>query len=209
MPLMRRTRTACLGAALFALTAPALGAQGEDPLKLLDTVAGLVKSGDYARALEELAWARKSIETLHAAHIQKFLPDTLAGLAGQPPRSQGAVGLVNIAREYVKDSTRVTVSLTDSSAGGAGGGLAGLGRMAAMMGAQNTGMNSFRIQGRTATLDNRAPQRAALMVFLDSGALLKLESRGGNIEDGLLQGMAEALPLDAIDKYLAAGKTTR
>lgn len=201
-------RNTLLGAAALAVTTAAQGAQGEDPAKLLDNVAGFVKSGEYPRALEELGWARKSIEALHAARIQTFLPDQLAGLAGQPARSQGAAGLVNISREYVRDSMRVTVSLTDSSSGGAGG-LAGIGRMAAMMGAQGAGMNAFRVQGRTATLDNRAPGRTALTLFLDSGALLKLESRDPKLEDGLLTRMAEALPLADIDGYLSAGKSKR
>jgi len=201
-------RSTLLCAAALACAGPAFAAQGEDPAKLLDNVAGFVKAGEYPRALEELGWARKSIEALHAARIQTFLPDKLAGLDGQAARSQGAAGLVNISREYVQGGTRVTVSLTDSSAGGAGG-LAGLGRMAAMMGAQGTGMNAFRIQGRTATLDNRAAGRTALTMFLDSGALLKLESRDPKLEEGLLTRMAEALPLADIDSYLAAGKASR
>jgi len=201
-------RPACICAALLFVPVLACAApKGEDPLPLLDNVAGFVKSGDYARALEELGWARKSIEALHAAHIETFLPDSLAGMTGQPARTQGAAGLVNVSREYADGGTRVTVSLTEAA--GAGAGLAGLGRMAAMMGAQGTGMNAFRIQGRTATLDDRNPGRNVLTVFLNSGAMLKLESRTPKLEEGLLNRMAEALPLDDMDKYLAAGKAAR
>jgi len=163
-----------------------------------------VKASNYPKALDELSWARKEIEKLHTAKLQTFLPDELAGFTGQKVEANTMLGLSNIQRRYTKGSLNVTVSITGAGGGGAASGLGGLaafGRMAAMMGGE-AGQETFRINGRTATLAvSEKGGGSELTVFLDSGSFLKIEmSKGKDAE--ALKAMAGAMDLDGLDKYL-------
>ena len=70
-----------------------------------------------------------------------------------------------------------------------------------MMGQQGGGENVFRIDGRTASIQE-CGNRSELSVFLVSDAILKLESRGGSTDTETLKKMAESLPLSKLDAYL-------
>lgn len=173
----------------------------------LDTIFGrvneFVKAANYAKALNELEWARKEIEKKHSAKLLSFFPDTLAGFSGAKAEISSVLGISNIERKYQKGAQSVRVSLTGSSgAPGAGlGGLAAFGRMAAMMGGE-AGQETIRIAGRTATLSaEQGASGAELTVFLDSGSMLKFEMSGGSDAE-TLKAMANAVNLDGLDKYL-------
>lgn len=178
----------------------------EDLNAIFKKVNDLVAAKNYSKAIEELAWANKEIEKLNSQHIISFFPDTLLGYTGKKAETNSALGITNIERTYSKDGagTTVKVALTGSGGGaGAGAGLGGLaafGRMAAMMGGQSPGNDTFRIAGRTATLE-KEDRSAQLTVFLDSGSMLTLEMNNGNDADAL-KAMAEALDLNKLDNYL-------
>jgi hypothetical protein len=164
-------------------------------------VKSLVASGDYSKALEELKWASKEIEKLNAKKIETFFPDTLNGFTGDKINSSGALGMTNIERTYKKGKDGFKIALTNlgSTAGGALGGLAQLGSMAAMFGGQQ-GIETMRISGRTAQMDSTGGE-PKLTLFLDGGSMMNVEAIGAaKAED--LKAAIEAMKLDDLEKYL-------
>ncbi|MBX7145281.1 MAG: hypothetical protein K1X79_12575 [Oligoflexia bacterium] len=195
--------TSVLAGALFL---PALS-RAEDINSIFKRVNDLVAAKNYSKAIEELGWATKELEKLNSQQIQGFLPDQLAGFVGKKVEANNALGFSNIERSYEKPGTqtRVKVSITGGAGGAAAGGLGGLaafGKMAALMGAGAGGQDTFRINGRTATLEkNEDGKSAHLTVFLDSGSMLSLEMDNG-ADDAKLREMAEALDINKLDNYL-------
>lgn len=157
---------------------------------------------NYTKAIEELAWAKKELEKAHFAKIETFFPNQIAGFQGEQATSQSAVGITTMEKTYKNGTDEIKLSLAGGAAGGgAMAGFAALGRMAGMMGTQ-PGVDTFRIEGRTATLETRNG-RADLTVFLESGSFLKLEQR--QAKDGAtVKSVAEALKdsIVKLDGYL-------
>ena len=185
----------------------AFSANADELESSLNKVRTLVTEKNYSAALEELGWARKEIEKMNSGQLATFLPDDLNGFSGKKISSNSVMGFTNIEREYSKGAVTVKVSLTGGSVGGAGaglGGLAAIGKMAAMFGGNTPGQETIRVQGRTAMLEseNSIPN---LTIFLDSGSILKLEMTSGK-EISALKDMASALKLDDLEKYIKGGK---
>lgn len=183
-----------------------LAAAAEDINEIFKKVNEYVASKNFPKALEELNWAKKEIEKQNQDALRSFLPDQLAGFIGEKFEATNAFGISNIERSYKKDSTTVRISLTGGSgASGASpfGGIAALGSMAAMMGAQQgTGHDTLRVAGRTATLDlEEGSDNGSLTVFLESGSILKLEMDSGASRTALTS-VAEAIKLNDLDNYL-------
>lgn len=175
-------------------------AVAEDINVIFKKVNDLITAQNYSKALEELKWASKEIEKMHTKKLEQFFPETIAGFTGEKINASSAMGISNLERSYKGPNGRVKVALTNL--GGAGGGLAGLaqlGQMAALMG--GTGMESFRIQGRTAMLDTTGSE-PKLNITLDSGSMLSFDPEGTSIKADDLKAMAEAMKLDDLDKYL-------
>ncbi|NDC37912.1 MAG: hypothetical protein EBZ48_07640 [Proteobacteria bacterium] len=107
--------------------------------------------------------------------------------------------LKQVERPYKNGAKEVKLSLTGGGPAGALGGLAGIGKMAAMFGGE-AGQDTFRVQGRTAML-NSGEGNAELQLFLDSGSILTLTSQEG-ATGADLKAMVEALKIDDLDNYL-------
>lgn len=181
-----------------------VSARAEDLTEIFKKVNEYVGAKNYAKALEELSWARKEIEKMNSGQIQSFFPDSLAGFTGGKIEANSALGFSNLEREYTKGELAVRVSLTGGGEGLAGGfgNLAAFGKMAAMAEGGGSGRDTLRIGGRTAVLnqDNEG-NSADLTVFLDSGSILKFESSSGAKGD-TLKSMAEAIKVADLDAYL-------
>jgi hypothetical protein len=179
-----------------------LAAQAEDINAIFKKVNDLVAAKNYPKALEELGWAQKEIEKLNSQQLQNFFPDEISGFKGKKAEVNSALGITNIEREYTKDSLRLKMTLTGGSAGSGNqglGGLAAFGRMAAMMGG-GQGQDTFRIGGRTASLESR-DDGGQLTIFLDSGAMVNLELSNAS-DSAMLKTIAEALDINKMDNYL-------
>lgn len=189
-----------LGLSLIVAMMAVNFAAAEDINAIFKKVNDLIASQNYSKALEELKWASKEIETLHSKKLEAFLPDQLAGYNGEKVSSGSAIGITNIERSYKGADGSVKVSLTNMGGAAAGlGGLAQLGQMAAIFGGSN-GMESFRVQGRTAQLDTTGVN-PSLTVYLESGSMLQFAGNG-KVKGELLKTMAEAMKLDDLDNYL-------
>jgi hypothetical protein len=199
---MKRTLLAIIAAVVLPATSVKI-CRADDLEPMFKKVTDLVAAKNYTKALEELSWAKKEIEKMNAEKLKSFLPDTLAGYTGGKVESNNALGMLNLERSYSNGTGQFKLSLTGGAGGNAAGfgDLAAIGRMAAMMGNQG-GQDTFRIGGRTATLEARDDSKGGeLTVFLDSGSILKLE--GNNIGGTqTLRDAANALKLDDLDNYL-------
>ncbi|MCB0337865.1 MAG: hypothetical protein KDD62_16220, partial [Bdellovibrionales bacterium] len=132
-----------------------------------------------------------------------FFPDKLGNLSGEQFSPNTALGITNLERSYSDGSNKVKLSLTGGSAGGgAFGGLAGIGRMAAMFQGQTPGQETFRIDGRTANLNTQNETRPELTVFMENGSIISLKTMNGAVKPDELKTMAEGLKLEQLDSYL-------
>ena len=187
--------------ALIMISQPVIA---EDIDALFKKVDEYIEKKNFPKALEELSWARKEIEKMHQTRLKDFLPEELAGAKGHKFKTASALGMNSLERKYTMDGTKsVKVMLTGGSGAGANnpmGGLAGLGKMAAMMQGNTGEAETFRISGRTASLATTR-NNPELTVFLDSGSILKLEGQNGADADTLKK-MAEAVKIDDLDNYL-------
>lgn len=192
--------------ALALVLAPS-SAFAEDINEIFKKVNSYIAEQNYPKALEELSWAKKEIEKMNSSRIGTLLPKDLNGFTGNEPTVQSALGFNNIERTYKSGERTIKVSITGGGAdGGMGGlgGLAGLARMGMMMGGNQPGTDTFRIEGRAANLDSKtgAPE---LTIFLDSGAIVKLEGQNG-VDGNTLKSFGEGLKISAIDNYLRGTK---
>ena len=168
-------------------------------------VRELVDQKSYTKALTELSWVKNKIEKLNTKRVEDFFPEKLGEYVGGKFESSGALGMSSVERVYTKaDGGTVKVSL----AGGSGGqnnpfaALAGFGKMAAMFpGAQNPGQDTVRIAGRTGMMESGEGKDSELTVFLDSGSMLKLETKQHDAV-GTLKTLAEAIKIAELDEYL-------
>ena len=180
---------------------PAVSNSEELP-DIFKRVQEFVDKQNFPKALEELSWAKQEIEKKNAQKLQTLLPDELNGYKAGKAEVNTALGMLNIERKYTGADGSISISLTGGgaagAAGGLGGGLAQIGRMAAMFGAQ-AGQETVRISGRTASLEQNPDRNdATLSIFLDSGSIIKFEGKDG----AKLKAFAEALKIDSIDSYL-------
>lgn len=198
---------ALLGAGIVAgLLSIPFPAVAEDLNSILKNVTQQVEKKNFPKALEELAWAEKEIQKMHTNRLQTLLPNEVIGYRGSEIESNSALGFSALERTYSKGGNEIRLSLASTKggadAGGLGGlgGLAALGRMAAMMGNQ-PGQETFRISGLTATQISHPGGGGELSVFLDSGAIVKLEANEA-ADFKNLRPFAEAINLGALDSYL-------
>ena len=191
-----------LSAGLFALCAPVL-ARAEDINEIFKKVNGYVGEQNYTKALEELTWAKKEIEKLNSTKIGTLLPASINGFTGGETQIQSALGFNNIEKSYTGNGKTIKVSVTGGGADSGMGGLAGLARMGMMMGGQQPGMDSFRLDGRTANLDSSGGS-PELTVFLDSGSIVKIEGQG--VDAATLKSFGEGLKLSNLDNYMRGSK---
>lgn len=176
----------------------------EDVNEIFKKVNQYVAEQNYPKAIEELSWAKKEIEKLNSTKIGSLLPAEVNGFTGGEVKVQSAMGLDNIERDYSGNGKKINLSVTGGGVGGAMGGLAGLARMGMMMGGQQPGVDSFRVDGRTATLDTTGT-KAELTVFLDSGSILRIEGQKG-IDAETLKSFAEGLKISNLDNYMRGAK---
>lgn len=176
----------------------------EELKPIFDKVQQYYQDKNYAKALEELAWAQKEIEKASAQVTQGFFPNEVEGFKGGKIENTNVFGIVNVERSYSKgDSESIKVSLVGSNKGQGQnplGGLAAMGQMAAMMGGSQPGTDSFRMDGRTALLETEDGS-ATLTVFLDGGSMMKFEMNGSSNADALKK-FAGGFKIADIEKHL-------
>jgi hypothetical protein len=175
----------------------------EDINSIFKRVNDLTASGNFSKALEELDWAKREIEKQHTQKIQAFFPAALGEFKGEKFESNLAMGMLSVERSYEAGEGSVTASLTGGSGSGGAAGLGNLaqiGKMAAMM-QNDSGQETIRIAGKTATVEKgEEGSSSSISVFLDSGAILKVDSSNAKVED--LKKWVELFKIAELDAYL-------
>jgi len=194
---MKKNTVVLLIATLFVIP---FSAQAEDVKAIFEKVNTYIEQKNFTKALEELKWAENEIGKMHNQELKNFFPDEVAGYKGGKVEVSAALGMTNLERNYTKANNTVTLTLTGGGAGGAMGGLAGIARMGMMMGGQGAGQDTFRIKGQTASLTEQN-NRTELTVLLDSGSMLKLETRAADMGKEL-RNIAENIKIEELEKYL-------
>ena len=189
-------RVVCVSLALGVVT---VIVQAEDLDKIFDRVAKYTADKNYPKALEELKWAQNELGKRHTKKLESFFPDKLEEFAGDKIKPSSVLGMVELKRTYRKGSDQVKLSLMGGSSGAANNPFGQIARFGAMMGGQG-GQETLRINGRTSTLKEQERGNSELTMFLDSGFMLKIESR--QAKGDALKTMAENLDLDGLEKYL-------
>lgn len=173
-------------------------AVAEDLNTIFAKVNQLVESKSYPKAIAELSWARKEIEKMHQVRLGELIPASVGGFTGGEVQYQAALGFTNIERIYKNGDQEVKFTITGGSGEGMGG-LAGLAKMGMMFGAQ-PGMEQFRIDGITATLNTTGSTPEAT-IFLDSGSIVTLNAQNG-VDAAALKKFAEGFKFSELDNYL-------
>ncbi len=177
-------------------------AQAEEIDEIFKKVNKFISEKNYPKAIEELSWAKKEIEKLHNVRLKSFLPDELAGFKAGEINAQSALGFNTIERTYTGAGNSFTLGLnggTSSSSNNPFGNLAALAKMGQMMGAAQPGVDTFRVQGKTVTLDTSSGVEA--IVSLDSGSVLTLKSQS-KFNAEIIKKAINELKLEDLDKYL-------
>lgn len=196
---MARSKKALVAVALLLAIIFPLEGLAEELDKILERVGKYAQEENYTKALEELKWAQNELDKLHTAHIGTFFPEKIQEFTGEKIKPASILGMVELKRNYRKGKEQVLLSLVGGSSSAAGNPFGQIARFGALMGGQN-GQETLRINGRTSTLKDEEKGRAELIMFLDSGFMLKLESR--DARGDVLKAMAESLDVDNLEKYL-------
>ena len=93
-------------------------ARAEDLNAILKRMNDYVAQENYPKALEELSWACKAIEKMHAVRIAKLLPATVEGFTADPPKLQSAMGFSQIECKYKKGGQKITLSIAGTGGSG-------------------------------------------------------------------------------------------
>ncbi len=111
---------------------------------LLNSAKQNYTSKNYAKALEDIEWARKEISSQHLKRMKAFFPASIGGMKGKDVEGGDAMGIRGVSRRYQNsDQTQsVTISFLSGSNTASGNGLGALMSMASSFGLMNGGSNS-------------------------------------------------------------------
>ena len=106
---------------VFALMTFSINAFADEIMLSIDEAAKYYKDGRYSAALESLDYASQLMRQKRADTLETFLPEALPGWKGQDVSSESVGpamlgGMFSAQRTYLKDTSRITVSITDSPA---------------------------------------------------------------------------------------------
>ncbi len=171
----------------------------EDLLKQAQT---LKEQGKYGKAITELGWASKQLETLHLKKVSGFLPAQAGEFKGGEAEVSSAIGMLSIEKRYTAPSGAVVkLSLAGAAAadgGGGLGGLAGMAQMAAMMG-NVPGIETVRIKGQRATIQTESGEPKLMLSI--AGFMIQLEPEDGAVKKEHLIALAEGIDIQGLTAY--------
>lgn len=199
-------------AVLLVLTF-SLCAWADDPaqeaISSLQTAQGLIKSGDTAKAIEEINFALSKLNEVTASGMIKFIPAAPKGFKLESKSSQGmgqgamAVGNAGAEGEY-SGANEASVKITIATGGVTGklGSLASFGAMFAgiSQNSSGSGSKSVRVKGFTGTLTFDADNKSGSL-SLQVGEKTSVNIEGSNIDnENVLKSFAEIMDLTGLSK---------
>ncbi|MBN1296234.1 hypothetical protein JXA80_05600 [bacterium] len=177
---------------------------------LADNVNDLLKSADanyeakkYAKALEDLEWARKEIANLQLQEMKKLLPEVVDGMKGQDGDGGSIFGINAVSREYRSEDGEksVTITLASGKSSQGGAGLGAIMGMAAAMGAMDASRQSKMIihQGYKGQWSLDPETKEGMLVFnLNGGSMINIETEGYD-DEKVAEQAAKSLDIEKIE----------
>ena len=164
----------------------ALAIETDTPESSCKEAVALIKDEAYKEALEEARWCVTALENLLQASTSELFSDSVAGWKRVDVKQNNTMGMGAITANYKKGNGSLTVTLLgDQGSGGIlGGALSGLAKMG-IMGA--AGSKRFRVQRLKATVD----AQGSIMVSLDDGSIIQIQSPQYKNADAALEGLSD------------------
>lgn len=169
---------------------------------LLQSAVTNYKNKDYAKALEDLNWAKKEITNKHMEVVKALLPESLPGYETQHIDGGAALGFQNISRDYVNGDKHVKISISSGDTSDTGAGLGALVNMAAAFQAMDgsTKSNLVIVQGHKGQFNLEPDSKhGTLTLSINSKAYVSIETWGFDNSDEAKKA-AEKLDFDKIEK---------
>lgn len=179
--------------ALLSLCCANLPVWAEDsPKEACNKAAALYAESDLDGALEEAKWCVALLEQMQQARTGDFFKDNILGYQGGEIESQNMMGFSTIKREYQKDDSYITVTLSGSSSANGMDAFSAL----AQMGMNAAGGKKVRIQKRNAVIITDG-SNVQILVTMKKGGTLVFESN--ELDAEAVQKFAEAFPVEGLD----------
>lgn len=167
--------------------------------ELVNRALKLKSEGNIAGALEELNWAKKSLEKIQADKVSSFLPEKFGNYVGGKTESSNAFG-VTVNEKTYKDSAgnEIKISITGSGSGEGFGAFVGMAAGMSGFMTNQPGIETIRIKNQRAMYDtNGGTQKITLTV---QNSILNIEKTSGSPKKEDLIAAAEAVNIDELSK---------
>ncbi len=130
-----------VAAAVFLSSITCSFAQADDVTSLLDSAEKNYADHNYSKAIEDLEWAKKGIINQQLDSMKKLFPAEINGMKGVDLDEGSVLGVRGISRKYgsADGGKSVVVSFVSGEGTTAGNGLGALMKMAASLGALESG----------------------------------------------------------------------
>lgn len=169
---------------------------------LLNSAAQNYKAKKYAKALEDLDWAKREITNLHFQVLKGFLPKTIPGYETEEMDSGAVFGIQNVSRKYNKGEQDIEISVSSGNLGEGGTGLGALMGMASAFQSMDAGTQSQMIvvkdrKGRFNLVES--DKEGTLTFTLQNNVVLMVKTHGFPNSDEAKK-TAELIDFDGIEK---------
>jgi hypothetical protein len=146
---------------------------------LLQSAEQNYQSGKYAKALEDLEWAKKEISKRHLEELKKYLPANVEGYTQEDPSTGSMMAVNACSRTYTQVGTGNTIEVNIISAGAESGMGAFMGMAAAMGAMGGMGGEMILSHGKRGSLVVDAAGKSATATFtLARNVIVTIEGNG-------------------------------
>ncbi len=158
----------------------------------------------YAKALEELEWAKKELSNLHMKKMMTFLPENMEGYTQEDVSGGNVMGMQGLTREYTHNDTSNTVEIMIFS-GSQAGGTSGLGALMGFAGLAASMDGSLDSQvvttkgNRGNLVYNGTNKETVLTYNLPSNVVITITTQGFESGD-TAKSFAEKINFDGLKK---------
>ncbi len=193
-------------AAVFISVATFSLAQADDVTNLLDSAQKNYADQNYSKAIEDLEWAKKGIVNQQLGSMKKLFPAKVDGMQGVDMEEGAVLGVRGTSRKYssVDGGKSVVVSFVSGEGTAAGNGLGALMKMAASLGALESGKAPKLVisKGYKGQYVAEGADAGTLTFNLSGGKMVTIATAGYQGEQGaaMAEKVAGMLDLATIEK---------
>ncbi len=156
-------------------------AQADDVTSLLDSAEKNYADHNYSKAIEDLEWAKKGIINQQLDSMKKLFPAEIDGMKGVNLDEGAVLGVRGTSRKYGADGGKsVVISFISGEGTTAGNGLGALMKMAASLGALESGKAPKLVisKGYKGQYVAEGPDAGTLTFNLSGGKMVTVATTG-------------------------------